>query len=94
MVPVSNFLSAVRNVPIPEFTVHPHCGAGTYVFYEEGHFIPITDFVDVEGFLEFLKEITPEVNGKMSRFLTLTKVLRQVPKYIDEKKGPKSVNVV
>jgi uncharacterized radical SAM superfamily Fe-S cluster-containing enzyme len=94
VVPVSNFLSAVRNVPIPEFTVHPHCGAGTYVFYEEGHFIPITDFVDVEGFLEFLKEITPEINGKMSKVLTLTKILKQVPKYIDEKKGPKSVNVV
>lgn len=94
VVPISRFLSAMRKVPIPEFTVHPHCGAGTYVFFEKGHFIPITNFLDVEGFVEFLTEITPEMNGKVSRVLTLGKVIRQVPKYIDEKKGPKSSNVV
>lgn len=94
VVPISRFLSAMRKVPIPEFTVHPHCGAGTYVFFEKGHFIPITNFLDVEGFVEFLMEITPEMNGKVSRVLTLGKVIRQVPKYIDEKKGPKSSNVV
>jgi len=94
VVPISRFLSAMRKVPIPEFTVHPHCGAGTYVFFEEGHFIPITNFFDVEGFTEFLTEITPEMNGKVSRVLTLGKVIRQVPRYIDEKNGPKSVNVV
>jgi uncharacterized radical SAM superfamily Fe-S cluster-containing enzyme len=93
VVPISRFLSAMRKVPIPEFTVHPHCGAGTYIFYEEGHFIPITNFLDVEGFLEFIKEITPEINGKVSKALILAKVIRQVPRYIDEKKGPKSVNV-
>ncbi len=93
VVPISRFLSAMRNVSLPELTVHPHCGAGTYVFYEEGHFIPITSFLDVEGFIELLEEATPEIKGKVSKVITLTKVLRQVPKLIDEKKGPKSVNV-
>lgn len=92
VVPISRFLSAMRNIPIPELTAHPHCGAGTYVFYEEGHFIPITNFFDVESFIELLKEITPEINGRVSRVLSLAKVIKQVPKFIDEKKGPKSVN--
>jgi len=83
--PISRFLSAMRKVLIPELTVHSHCGAATYVFYEEGHFIPITNFVDVESFLELLKEITPTINGKVNRILTNANVLRQVPKYIAKK---------
>lgn len=94
VVPISRFVSAMRKVPIPDFTVHQHCGAATYLFFEEEHFIPITNFVDVEGFLGFLEEITPGINGKVSKVRTLAKVMRQVPKFIDEKKGPKSVNVV
>ncbi len=94
VVPISRFLSARRKIPIPELTVHPHCGAATYLFFEKGHFIPITDFFDVESFLELLEEITPEINGKVSRIRTIAKVLRQVPKYIDKKKEPKSVNVL
>lgn len=94
VVPISRFVSAIRKIPIPDFTVHQHCGAATYLFFEEGHFIPITNFFDVEGFLESLEKITPEINGKISKVRALSKVMRQVPRYIDEKKGPKSVNVV
>ncbi|WP_440945471.1 hypothetical protein ACSAZL_15230 [Methanosarcina sp. T3] len=92
VVPISRFLSAMGNIPIPELTAHPHCGAGTYVFFEERHFIPITNFFDAESFIELRKEITPEINGRVSRVLSLAKVTRQVPKFIDEKKGPKSAN--
>lgn len=93
VVPISRFLSAMRKVPIPEFTVHQHCGAGTYVFFEEGRFIPITDFVDVEGFLKFLREITPEINGNVSKIRVLAKVTREIPRYIDENRCPKTINV-
>lgn len=48
----------------------------------------------MEGFVEFLEEATSEMNGKVSRVLTLAKIIKQVPKYIDEKKGPKSINVL
>jgi 7,8-dihydro-6-hydroxymethylpterin dimethyltransferase len=68
------------------FTVHQHCGAATYFFFEKGHFIPITNCFDVEGFLEFMEEITPEINGKISKVRALSEVMGQVPEYIDEKK--------
>lgn len=93
VVPISRFLSAVKKVPFPEFTVHQHCGAGTYLFFEEGHFIPITNFIDVDGFFEFLEKITSGINGKGSRVLTLAKVIREIPGYIDESRGPKSTNI-
>jgi len=93
VVPISRFLSVMMKVPIPEFTVHQHCGAATYLFFEEGHFIPITDFIDVDGLLEFMNEVTPEINGKGGRVRTLVKVIKEVPRYIDESRGPKSINV-
>jgi tetraether lipid synthase len=94
VVPICRFLSAMRQIPLPELTAHPHCGAATYVFFEEGHFIPITDFLDVEGFTEFLKDVTPEITGKVSRVITLAKVMKQVPRYFDKEKAPKSVDAV
>jgi uncharacterized radical SAM superfamily Fe-S cluster-containing enzyme len=91
--PISRFVAAMREVPIPELTVHQHCGSGTYVFVEEGHFTPITEFFDVESFIELLEEVTPEINGKVSKIRALAKVIRQVPKYIDKEKEPKSIDV-
>ena len=43
------------------FTNHFACGLGTYVFYENGKFIPIPQFVDVDGFFEYLNEKAEEL---------------------------------
>jgi len=94
VVPISRFLSAMKKIQVPEFTVHQHCGAATYVFFEEGRFIPITNFVDVESLIEFIEKITKEINRGGNRVLILAKVIKRIPGYIDEKKGPKSINVV
>jgi uncharacterized radical SAM superfamily Fe-S cluster-containing enzyme len=94
VVPTSRFLSAMRKVPIPECKVRQHCGAGTYLFFERGGLIPITNFVDVESFLEFIEKITQEINGGGNRVQILAKVILQIPRYIDDKNGPKSINVV
>ena len=62
VLPVSYFVEAWKKVPQLEFTVHPHCGSATYVFGENGRFIPITEFIDVEGFMEFLMDAAEEIN--------------------------------
>ncbi len=93
-VPIIRFVSAVRNVLLPEFTIHSHCGAGTYIFENEGRLIPITEFVDVDGFLEFLESVTPEFEGQGSNVTKLAKVLYHVPHYIDDSKRPKDLNIV
>lgn len=94
VVPINRFLSVMRKVPIPECTVHQHCGAGTYLFFEKGHIIPITNFIDVENFLEFIEKITREISEGGNRPLILARAIRQIPRYIDKKNGPKSINVV
>ncbi len=90
VVPISYFVEAWKGVPQLEFTVHPHCGAATYVFVEDGKFIPITEFMDVEGFMEFLGgaagEMTRSKVGKIRAIAGLASALRR---FIDKDKGPK-----
>lgn len=93
VVPISRFLSKARHKPLPEMTVHPHCGAATYIFVDDGNIIPITEFVDVEGFMEMIDEASHELNHDSRNLLVLASVLRKVPGFIDHDKEPKSVNV-
>jgi hypothetical protein len=93
VVPISRFLAKAKHKPLPEMTVHPHCGAATYLFAENGDIVPITEFVDVEGFMEMIDEASLELNHDSRNLLVLAKVLRRVPGFIDKDKEPKSVNV-
>lgn len=97
VVPVSHFVTAEEGIPNVEFTVHPHCGTGTYVYVENGKMIPITRFVDVEGLLELVEELASnnskwigESLGKIKRIGSLISAL---PRYIDMSKAPKSLDM-
>ncbi|MBW6471419.1 MAG: radical SAM protein [Methanosarcinaceae archaeon] len=93
VVPISQFVAIMRKKTIPEFTIHPHCGAGTYVFKENKRLIPITEFVDVDGLLEFVTEAKSELNGHSSNLRTKLKMIQIVSSFIDKKSAPKSVDV-
>ncbi|APH38706.1 tetraether lipid synthase Tes [Methanohalophilus halophilus] len=94
VVPISRFIEGVQGKYLPEFTVHPHCGAATYLFVEEGRIIPITDFLDVEGFIELLDDATQDLNGTKARnLINLARVVREIPKLVDQEKAPKSINI-
>ena len=93
VVPISRFLSKARHKNLPEMTVHPHCGAATYLFIDNSKIVPITDFVDVEGFMEMLDEAAEELDDNGRNLLTIGKVLSKVPAFIDSEKEPKCVNV-
>ncbi len=89
VLPVSHFVETWKDVPQVEFTVHPHCGAATYVFVEDGKFVPITDFIDVEGFMEFLKENAEETSRSKIRKLKATaQLFSALRKFIDKEKAP------
>ena len=93
VLPVSYFVEAWKKVPQLEFTVHPHCGSATYVFGENGRFIPITEFIDVEGFMESLMDAAEEINksriGKIRAIAGLTSALRR---FIDKDKAPEGLD--
>jgi uncharacterized radical SAM superfamily Fe-S cluster-containing enzyme len=89
VLPISYFVEAWKRVPQVEFTVHPHCGAATYVFVENGRFIPITEFMDVEGFMEFLKETAAEMNGsKIGKIKATAALIAALRRFIDKDKAP------
>lgn len=99
IVPISHFLRE-EGIPNVEFTVHPHCGTGTYVYVENGKMIPITRFIDVEGLFERIEELVDELVSDGDRFVDKIKRLKklghlvsELHKYIDTAKAPKSVDV-
>lgn len=57
-VPVSKGMEIVKNRAYPEFTMHPMCGAATFIVVEEdGSYKPITQYVDVDRFAEIFWNI-------------------------------------
>ncbi len=97
VVPISHFMTAEEGIPDVEFTVHPHCGTGTYIYVENGKMIPITRFIDVEGLLEYIDELASSsdrwIGKSLGNIKRLGSLISALPKYIDLAKAPKSVDV-
>ena len=54
--PISRLIAAETQRPQPVFTVHPCCGAATYIYCMDGKMTPINRFLDVEGLMERIAE--------------------------------------
>jgi uncharacterized radical SAM superfamily Fe-S cluster-containing enzyme len=78
---------------------HPICGAGTYIFVERGadglpkRFVPITEFFDVDGFIEWLDEKRIDLLSGRSKKLVALKGLIDLRRFVDTKKMPKELNI-
>jgi hypothetical protein len=89
VLPVSYFVEAWKRKPQLELSVHPHCGAATYVFVENGKFIPITEFIDVEGFMEFLNESAEEIRkSRIGKIKATAGLVSAIRRFIDNDKAP------
>ena len=81
-----------------EMDNHPVCGVATYVYVEKEHgqvkrFVPVTDFVDVEGLLEYLYEKWSDLVTGSSRLIAGLKLLYSIRKFIDKKRAPKELDL-
>ncbi len=56
--PISRFIGALEGEePSVTLNCHQHCGIATYIFIDsDKKIIPVTEFIDVDRFLEFLDE--------------------------------------
>jgi len=87
--PISEILSLYGGSPKLTLTVHPHCGMATYIFKgKDGSMVPITDFVDVDGFLEGTKELALDLEGSRFKKGKIVTSLPRLLRYVDEKKAP------
>lgn len=57
VVPVAKAIGALKNRRYPEFTVHEHCGVATFLLENEGRLVPITKFVDIDGFMAGMNSV-------------------------------------
>jgi hypothetical protein len=57
-VPISKGMGQVKNRIYPEFTMHPMCGAATFLIVDkDGSYKPIMNYVDVDRFAEVFWDI-------------------------------------
>ena len=80
-------------------TSHFACGCATYVFLDGNKVIPITRFIDVEGFVEYLhtkaNEIRDEKLGKLKKIkISANLIFNLLKKFYDEKKAPKGLKIL
>ncbi len=99
---ISEFIEALTGRPRLYMGNHPACGAATYVFPEfEGfgterrvkRFVPITDFVDVDGFYAFLKEKAAELRKGKNKYMVLMSVVRNLGKFIYRERQPEGIDL-
>lgn len=94
VVPVSNFGEVKKGEPQTKFTVHPHCGAATYIYVEDDRLIPITRFIDVEGLLGYLGDAAEKYDRRtINRLHVSASIMSHISRFVDAKKAPKSVDV-
>ncbi len=96
VVPISEFVSAWSQKHQVGFTCHPACGAATYIFLTDGHKLPITRFVDVEGFFEYLNDLSGKLRqhpGRLTKSRTVIDMARSFGRFVDDDKKPRDLNV-
>lgn len=86
---VSHLVQALTGRTQFELTNHFACGLATYVFKDNGKLIPITRFVDVAGFVEYVNEKADELNSGKNKLITSLKILLNLRRFIDNKRKPK-----
>lgn len=94
--PLSRLLGLLEGREMVEFTMNPHCGMATYIYVkEDGDYIPITRFVDVDLLwktcVESVKKI--EKGGWMSKQAVKLKLLSILPKLIKSDEAPEGLNL-
>ncbi len=93
VVPVSYMVEALTGRPQIEFTCHFTCGTATYVFKDGERLVPITRFVDVEGMMEYLEELSKESIPSWKRPLVGTQLYNKLRKSIDNEKKPSYLDI-
>ncbi len=94
---VTDFIEAVKQEPKYRLSIHFACGMATYVFKDpdKGKLVPISRFFDIEGFFDYLGELTKELNSSNHRnirkYWVLGKLMKNIGQYIDKEQKPKSL---
>ena len=90
---ITHFIEALTERKHYELSNHFACGMATYVFVHKGGVIPITRFMDVEGFLEYLRERHREIVEGGNRFLEGLRLANNIRSFIDYSRKPRDLKL-
>lgn len=93
VVPIAQFIEHLRKKPQYELSAHFACGMATYLFKDGNRMAPITRFLDVDGFIEFLNQQKEELRKGKSKYVVGAKSLFKLNSFIDKKRLPKDLNL-
>ncbi len=88
VVPISELVEAITGKPQVYFSSHFACGAATYVFLKDKKVIPVTEFVDVEGLMEDLRNTAEEIRKGKNKYVRLAKLFLVIRRHIDSERDP------
>lgn len=94
----AKFIEAWTEIPQFCMSNHPMCGAGTYIFVERGadgvpkRIVPISEFFDVDAFVEWLEEKRLYLMAGKSRRMLMLKSAIDLRRFVDSKKMPKGLS--
>lgn len=95
---ITDFIEAIKEEPQYRLSIHFQCGMATYAFKNGQNMVPITRFFDIEGFFEYLGELTKELrtsnHKRIKTAIVMAKLALNLKKFIDEERKPKSLNFV
>lgn len=89
--PISKIIENMKGEKQVEFTANPKCGGATYAFVDDGKLVPITRFVDVEGLMKLIDEISKK-DGFLKKARTAITLMKEASRYIDDEKAPEELN--
>ncbi len=91
--PITHYLEALTNQSKYELTAHPACGMATYLFLDGNKIVPLPRFFDVEGFLEFLNELSRQAKGAHGKVITTLKLVTKLNSFVDKERQPKDLKL-
>lgn len=95
---ITDFIEAVKQEPKYRLSIHFQCGMATYIFRDGDRIVPLPAFFDVEGFFDYLGQLTRDIEAakfrKLRTTLSIAKLMVNIGKYVDEEKKPKNLKFV
>ncbi|MFO7678178.1 MAG: radical SAM protein [Thermoplasmatota archaeon] len=85
--PISRLIETLKGENQVEFTAHPGCGGATYIFSDNGRVLPITRFIDVEAFMNFIDEQSYK-KGPFKKVRIASAFLKKIDSFVDKEKAP------
>lgn len=90
--PFSKLVAALRGVPTPTLTPHPHCSMGTYLFVDKNkRATPITRFVDVGAMLQDIDMLSRKTGVMHVKLWSKIKVWNSLRKHFHEDRAPEGL---